>query len=106
MKKIIGFICVLLLSSSLFAGTVMVPYQDTGIITPNIATNLYRTQTFAISGDGELLICPRHADFSWGDTTCLYMKKNAYILANKIVPASKTYVGFNITNGTLTIYWK
>lgn len=89
------------------AATHYVPYRETGIITKDIATNLYMTDKFAINSTGELLVCVHPFSHSQSRDTCTDIAgKNAWKLATALVPSNKTYVGFNITRGILTIYWK
>lgn len=106
MKKIILFVFSVLFALSAFAGTVYVPYRDTGIITPDIATGFYRTSRFTTSGSGDILVC-RDAHFhNWADNTCTYKGYNAWTLMTNVVPSGKSYVGFSVSNSTLTIFWK
>lgn len=106
MKKIILFVFSMLLAVSAFAGTVYVPFRDTGIITPDIATGFHRTGRFTTSGSGDILVCRDLHSHSWVDNTCTYHGYNAWVLMTNIAPAGKTYVGFTVINNTLTIYWK
>jgi hypothetical protein len=91
------------------AGTVYQPVTQSGIITPDVATGGNIFYDFGVSTQGDILVCPRGADRSWRDNTCLNAKgENAWTRIQDIVPKGKTYVGFRFRgNGSsVEVYWK
>lgn len=86
-----------------------------GIITPSIATDGFRTHRVARDPDGNLLVCPQFmwkAAFREVDGKCEDdAGKSAWVRPQNVPPPEKTYVGFRIVSGDYgrvyyEFYWK
>lgn len=83
--------------------------DNTGIVTPDVAENMFRTKYFTQSEQG-ILIC--RDLYTSEKNTCTKNGKNAWRSMKNSVPSGKTYVGFkSVTAGSygyhyIEIYWK
>lgn len=116
MKKISIFFTMLVTSMSAIAATTPTSYEDnTSIITPQIATSMYRTNRFTYDKDMNILICPHGMKYDYYVTTNIETCKNSnnenkWIKMENYVPAGKKFVGFKSTSQggshMIEIYWK
>lgn len=112
MKNLIALM-LMLVSSYSFSASMGKDYSDdnTGIVTPNIATGVLRTRQFAVDTNGNLVYCPPNFDHSERKNTCTLGERNGWTLLKDAVPVGKTYVGFKSVSGYygyqyIEIYWK
>lgn len=105
----------LLVYSWAYAGTASLPPdandQLNGIVTPNVATGVFRTNRFTVDVNGNMVYCHPSYDYSWSRATCVdSQNRNAWVLLTHAVPRGKTYVGFKSVHSAgaqyLEIYWK
>ena len=111
MKKMIVLMMVLISPSTFGAATGMDFNDSTGIVTPNIATGMIRTERFATDTNGNLVYCPTNFEYTPRNSTCTDGSRNGWTLLKDSVPYGKTYVGFKSISGDygyhkLEIYWK
>lgn len=88
-------------------------YAAVGIVTPNVATDAFRTYGIARDKDGNLLICPDYRIGvqvlrEGGQLSCRDSQgRNAWVRPANVPPKGKTYVGFRLTpSGYYEFYWK
>lgn len=84
-----------------------------GVITPDVATDVFRTYWIARDKDGNMLVCPDYRQgvrFIKEDGQMLCRDangNNAWSLPANVPPRGKTYSGFRVTpNGYYEFYWK
>lgn len=116
MKKISVAFAFMVASMSAFAGSATLSEQEqTGIITPDIATGVYRTYSYTYDKDMNLLICPHGMDFKinykTNIPTCLDKNdKSQWKKMENYIPAGKKFVGFKSVSAgashAIEIYWK
>lgn len=112
MKRL--FVILMLISSSAFGAAMgMDDYYNNndGIVTPNIATGVIRTERFAVDTNGNMVYCPPNFDYNQRNNTCTDGSRNGWTLLKDSVPHGKTFVGFKSVSGSygshrLEIYWK
>jgi hypothetical protein len=84
--------------------------HNNGIVTPDVAENMFRTSYFVQSPKGILVCVDTYSEKN--GVTCTKDGKNAWRSMRNSVPAGKTYVGFkSITAGSygshfIEVYWK
>jgi hypothetical protein len=103
----------MLISSSAFGAAMgMEDFNNSdGIVTPNIATGVIRTERFAVDTNGSMVYCPTNFDYTPRNNTCTDGSRNGWTLLKDSVPHGKTFVGFKSVSGSygshrLEIYWK
>lgn len=111
MKYLVILFC--LFAQSTFAAANYAPTEDnTGIVTPNVATSAMWTQNYTLDSNGDIVVCPSYADYHQRNVTCLTPDgKNAWKRMQDMVPRNRTYVGFRIVSASygyrqLEIYYK
>lgn len=116
MKKLFTFICILFtINTAIAASSPKTVEDNTGIVTPEIATGVIRTSKTAYSEMGIILVCPtqtnQYVTHNYRDDTCLDSKRNnAWVYLKDAIPKGTTYVGFkSVAQGSshyIEIYWK
>lgn len=118
MKKTTVFLALALLvaSVSAFAGSTPKNEQEqTGIVTPEVATGMMRIYRYTYDKDMNILVCPRgmeyEHDFRTDVAKCQNEKReNQWRKMENYVPVGKKFVGFkSVSQGSshaLEIYWK
>lgn len=112
MFKNIAATLIAVISMSAHAGSSSRTYScngTSGLITPDVATDMFRTTRFIQSATG-ILIC-RDDYVPYGKEECTKNGKNAWRRMPDSVPEGKTFVAFSIVstrNGEMAveIYWK
>lgn len=94
--------------------------NNTGIVTPNIATNGIRIEHIGIAPDGGILVCPIHLGAVYGHGTAFVSEKcirsandttSGWVYLKNAIPNGRTYAGFRIVSGYqgvvyYEVYWK
>jgi hypothetical protein len=113
MKKFGAMIILMMASLSAYAGSSPKNDQEpNGIVTPDIATGMWRTSRFVNDTTNmNILVCPLKYEYIYRDDTCRDKNnKNAWVLIENSLPQGKNYVGFkSISQGSshaIEIYWK
>jgi hypothetical protein len=117
MKRFVLMIMLMMASMGAYAGSSSqgtVTEETQGIITPELATGMWRTNRFIYDKNLNILICPKDMDYEINmtiDNTCENkQKKMAWVTMENTIPQGAKYVGFkSITaNGShyIEIYWK
>ncbi len=117
MKKIITMLSLMMISTFAYAGSssqATVSEEAPGIVTPEVATGVWRTYRHISDRNMNVLICPKnmsHEQNITSEDTCKDRSgKMAWVRMENAVPPGKKYVGFkSITqNGShyIEIYWK
>ena len=76
------------------------PPQETGIITPDVATALRQFRLWNYDTNGDLVVCLPENRATGGDC-------RLWTLARQAVPPGRAYVGFKLSpSSALQIYWK
>lgn len=84
---------------------------QTGIVTPDIATGVWRVNARWTNGaDLTILVCPNNVGIEWLSSNRTWVcggdANNGWKPIHLSLPANKTYVGFRMTKDWLEIYFK
>lgn len=104
----------LLVTVNVYAGVASQPKNEqekSGIVTPDIAIGVYRTDKFNYDESMNIVICMQDYQYDYYKKTCTDMQgKNKWKFITQVPPKAKTYVGFkSISQGSshvIEIYWK
>lgn len=85
--------------------------EQHGIITPDVATGMWRTSQFVHDVNMNILICTPQNVYYWKDHTCKDKNNNnAWVKMENAIPQGKKFVGFKSINQGIAhhieIYWK
>jgi len=115
MRYIILTLCLLLSTNAYAGGSSQAPvYAEaarnvSGIIPPEVATSMRTFYRWTVASDGTTVVCPYSEWYSNQDNTCIDGNKaNRWTRLKDVVPAGKTYAGFQyIAYGDrIAVYWR
>ena len=94
------------------------PVRDnSGIVTPEVATGVLYTHAFYRNANGEMVVCLNPNEYIGKYNQCnvpdqpARLQNTGWTLATDSIPKGRKYVGFRLTRGShnttfLEIYWK